>query len=88
MLTVNADDHPVMKHFHRPGDEKRMVIILKPDEYLPWLTCDIERAPDFFKQYTDTLEAIPAPLPPRAPRSDGRVIVPPPAPTAGDDLFV
>lgn len=22
MLTVNADDHPVMKQFHKAGDEK------------------------------------------------------------------
>jgi len=32
MLTINADTHPVMNHFHRPGDEKRMVVIAQhPD---------------------------------------------------------
>ena len=25
MLTVNADGHPLMRRFHQPGDEKRMV---------------------------------------------------------------
>lgn len=28
MLTVNADDHPLMRNYHRPNDEKRMVVIL------------------------------------------------------------
>jgi putative SOS response-associated peptidase YedK len=28
MLTVNADQHPVMKQFHKPGDEKRSVVVL------------------------------------------------------------
>ncbi len=87
MLTVNATDHPVMMRFHRPEDEKRMVVILKPDEYLPWLTCSLESAPAYFKQYFDPLDAIAAPLPKRAPRSDGRVVLPPAPPSAGDDLF-
>lgn len=87
MLTVNADDHPVMKRFHKPSEEKRMVIILRPDEYLPWLTCDVEHAPGYFKQYAGPLDAVPAPLPPRAPRADSRVVVPPSPPTVGGDLF-
>lgn len=91
MLTVNADEHPVMKRFHRPGEEKRMVVILKPEEYLPWLTCAKGRASEYFKQYEDALEAVAAPLPPRAPRADSRVIVPPAPPNgagaASDDLF-
>jgi putative SOS response-associated peptidase YedK len=28
MLTVNSNEHPLMKRFHRPGDEKRSVVIL------------------------------------------------------------
>jgi putative SOS response-associated peptidase YedK len=28
MLTVNADEHPVMQQFHRPGDEKRTPVVL------------------------------------------------------------
>jgi putative SOS response-associated peptidase YedK len=27
MLTINADDHPLMRLFHKPADEKRMVVI-------------------------------------------------------------
>jgi len=32
MITVNADEHPIMRHMHRPGDEKRSVVILRPDD--------------------------------------------------------
>ncbi|HEU4460864.1 MAG TPA: SOS response-associated peptidase family protein [Methylibium sp.] len=85
MLTVNADEHPVMKRFHKPGDEKRMVIILKPEQYLPWLTCGIEAATSYFARYNGPLEASPFPLPSRAPRADGRVVRPPKPPD--NDLF-
>jgi len=37
MLTVNADGHPVMGRFHRPGDEKRSVVILPPEQFQDWL---------------------------------------------------
>lgn len=33
MLTINADGHPLMQRFHKPDDEKRMVMILDPDQY-------------------------------------------------------
>ncbi len=67
MLTVNADDHPVYRHLHKPCDEKRMVMILDPAEYGNWLSCPVAAAPTFFRQWHGTLEAFPAPLPPRAP---------------------
>jgi putative SOS response-associated peptidase YedK len=51
MLTMNADDHPVMQLFHDPEHEKRMVVILQPDQYDEWLHCDPREAPDFFRQY-------------------------------------
>jgi putative SOS response-associated peptidase YedK len=38
MLTINADNDPLFKHYHRPGDEKRMVVILSPGAYADWLT--------------------------------------------------
>ena len=47
-LTTNvmiADDHPLMKRFHRPEDEKRMVVILDPEDYGNWLTCGVQDAP-------------------------------------------
>lgn len=37
MLTINATDHPLMRHFHKPTDEKRMVLILPIDRYDDWL---------------------------------------------------
>lgn len=39
MLTVNADGHPLTKRFHRPGSEKRSVVIVPEAKYAPWLTC-------------------------------------------------
>jgi len=69
MLTVNADGHPVMSRFHKPGDEKRMVVILDRADYGAWLACPVAEAPKFFKQWMGPLEALPSPLPPRAPQS-------------------
>ena len=40
MLTVNANHHPVMKQFHKPGDEKRTPVILSPDQFESWLSAD------------------------------------------------
>ncbi|CAB3762478.1 hypothetical protein GQ57_11275 [Burkholderia sp. MSh2] len=45
MLTMNADDHPVFARMHRPGDEKRGVVILHRDDYDEWLHArDVEAA--------------------------------------------
>lgn len=44
MLTVNADDHPVMKRFHRPGDEKRTPVVLAPDQFGAWMGADPNQA--------------------------------------------
>ncbi|MDI1308234.1 MAG: SOS response-associated peptidase family protein [Methylotenera sp.] len=44
MLTVNADSHDVMKHFHKPQDEKRSVVVLSDNEYIPWLNADTIQA--------------------------------------------
>ena len=90
MLTVNADGHPVMSRFHKPGDEKRMVVILDPEQYDEWLTCPVASAPRFFKQWMRQLDAYPAPLPPRTkkvkpaePPAAGPSATPPPS----ADLF-
>ncbi len=37
MLTVNAEGHAVMERMHKPGDEKRSVVILRPADYDEWL---------------------------------------------------
>lgn len=42
MLTVNADDHPSYRRFHRPGEEKRMPILLAPQDCDAWLTCPVQ----------------------------------------------
>ncbi|CAN1572702.1 COG2135 Uncharacterized conserved protein [Burkholderiaceae bacterium] len=40
MLTVNADQHPVMKLFHRPGDEKRTPVVLAPNQFDEWMSAE------------------------------------------------
>lgn len=37
MLTINAQDHAVMNRFHKPDDEKRMVVILPRGSWKAWL---------------------------------------------------
>jgi putative SOS response-associated peptidase YedK len=39
MLTVNAENHPLMRRFHKPGVGTRSVVILRPEEYESWLNC-------------------------------------------------
>ena len=82
MLTVNADEHPLMKRFHRPEDEKRMVVILDPEDYGNWLTCRVQDAPAYFRQWDKPLVAVPSPLPPRAPKASSVRTVRPPKPPA------
>lgn len=67
MLTVNADEHPLMNRFHRPGDEKRSVVIVPRVAYEEWLSCkSIDEARSFLTKYPDeAMKAKPYPLPPR-----------------------
>ena len=51
MLTINADDHPLMNQFHKPQDEKRMVVILSEDRYHDWLYAPLAHAAGFMQQY-------------------------------------
>lgn len=37
MLTINADGHPVMGRFHRPGDEKRSLVVVPQHAWGEWL---------------------------------------------------
>lgn len=89
MLTVNADAHPFYRRFHKPGEEKRMPIVLAPSEYDAWLTCSVQQALQFFKAWPGPLEAEAAPLPPRAPQAGSvRTRRPPkPAPPSEPRLF-
>lgn len=38
-ITINADDHPLMRRMHKPNDEKRNLVIIEPEHYQDWLTC-------------------------------------------------
>lgn len=51
MLTVNADDHPYMKKYHRPEDEKRMLAILPNGSIKDWLMAPAEASTGFLRQY-------------------------------------
>lgn len=63
MLTVNASDHALMKHFHKPGDEKRMVVVLGPEQFASWLQAEVEDPMEFCRQYpAERLIATPDPI--------------------------
>ena len=44
MLTIDAGDHPVMRRFHKPEDEKRTVVPLRPELFNEWLNATPESA--------------------------------------------
>ena len=75
MLTINADGHPLMQRFHKPDDEKRMVMILEPGQYQGWLDGSLMTEEDVYRQYpAELLVAHPEPMQPRS-----RAKVPAPA---------
>jgi putative SOS response-associated peptidase YedK len=67
MLTVNSAEHPLMNRFHKPGDEKRSVVILPPSEYEGWLASDsMDEARSFLSLFpADAMTAEERPAPPR-----------------------
>jgi len=100
MVTVNADAHPLYRRMHKPGEEKRMVVILDPAEYLPWLSCGVTEAKRYFRAWPGSLLGEPAPLarapkvandpPPKdeiLPPKPPRPTPPPPPPPAQGSLF-
>jgi putative SOS response-associated peptidase YedK len=62
MLTINADQHPLMNQFHKPTDEKRMVVILEPERYQDWLEPK-HNALDFMRPHPADLLQASAPTP-------------------------
>jgi len=80
-LTINADDHPLMRRFHKPGDEKRALVIVPQDEWDDWLSCtDLEYARSFLRHYpADLMTSWAAPKPPRVKKEASE-------PVAGDNL--
>lgn len=73
MLTLNADDHELMKHYHRPDparspemQDKRMVVILPEGLYEAWLDAPAANAHEFMRLYpADRLVATPEPVAPK-----------------------
>ncbi|MFV0455055.1 MAG: SOS response-associated peptidase [Pseudomonas sp.] len=62
MLTVNADEHPLMRNYHKPDDEKRMVVILPNGVVRDWLLAPASESMEFMRQYpADRLTAEPRP---------------------------
>ena len=51
-ITINADEHPLMRRMHKPLDEKRSLVILPQEEVGDWLACgDLETARSFLRHY-------------------------------------
>jgi len=64
MLTVNADEHPVMRQFHKPGDEKRTPVVMAPHLHDHWLSANTALAHELMTfTHMPELLAFPAPLP-------------------------
>lgn len=42
MLTINADRHPIMGRFHRPGDERRSLVVIPHSRWAAWLAATPE----------------------------------------------
>ena len=63
MLTINAESHALMRQFHKPTDEKRMVVILPENRHDDWLCAGPDDSADFLRLYpVDALKAdVPGP---------------------------
>lgn len=51
MITINADDHPLLKDYHDPKDEKRMIVVLPPDAWDNWLAAPAGQGAEYLVQY-------------------------------------
>ena len=64
MLTVTADQHDVMRNFHKPEDEKRMVVILPEGSFSDWLGASMAESREFLNCFpADLLKATGAAAP-------------------------
>lgn len=67
MLTINADAHPLMRRFHKPGDEKRSLVVIDPARADDWLHADADTARALLQPFdAAAFRARAEPLPPRA----------------------
>jgi putative SOS response-associated peptidase YedK len=63
MLTINADGHPLMQRFHKPGDEKRMLVLLDPAQYQSWLEGALVNDPAVYQPWdAGRLQAVADPM--------------------------
>ena len=77
MLTINCDEHPLLKRFHKHFDEKgepnqrRTPALLREEDYDRWLNASVAQAPGFLNTFgSDDLQANAEPVvPPRKPSS-------------------
>jgi len=71
MLTINADDHPLMRRMHKPDPhdpEKRMVAVLAPEDQQTWLFGTPAEAELVIRQWPqERIKATPMPKPVRVP---------------------
>ena len=66
MLTINADGHVVMSQLHKPGDEKRSLVVIPEELRDEWLEAKPDRAKEFLQPMpAEQFTSEPAPLPPR-----------------------
>jgi putative SOS response-associated peptidase YedK len=77
LLTVNSDEHPLMRRFHRPGHEKRSLVVVPAERREEWLQTD---DPSEFMTNFPPEEFLgrPDPLPPQEPKKQIQ------APTTGE----
>ena len=67
MLTMNAAEHTLVRDYHRPDDEKRIIVILPESLYSYWLSAAVSECMDFIRHYpADKLVA--TPVAPKAPK--------------------
>ena len=66
-LTINADHHPLLHRFHKPlkadgsPNEKRSVVLLRPEQFNAWLDTTPKRTAGFFGTFSaEELVAEPA----------------------------
>lgn len=62
MLTINADQHPLMRQFHAPTDEKRAIAVIPPELRTSWLNADHATAKELLLELQSAeYTAFPAP---------------------------
>lgn len=63
MITISAAEHPLMKRFHDPADEKRSVVILDDDDWDAWLMArTVDEAQSMLKPFDpDIMQTNPDP---------------------------